>query len=88
MRLRCTAVAALPALNDALCIYKKLHFQHTNGVFKQRFIITKPKNPLNPADLLALAVDPVAEGAVQHSHTLLQSGQKCSHTVPQSRGMF
>lgn len=47
----------------------------------------KAKAPNSP-DLLPSAADPVAEGTVQHSHTPLQPGQKCSHTVPQSGGMF
>lgn len=41
----------------------------------------------NSSDLFASAADPVAKGTVKHSHTPLQSGQKCSHTVPQSWGM-
>lgn len=43
---------------------------------------------LNSTDLLASAADPVSEGSVKHSHTPLQSGQKCYATVPQSWGML
>lgn len=62
-----------------------LRSQHANGVSEQsRHVIKAP----NSADLSASAADPVAEGAVQHSHTPLQPGQKRSHAVPQSGGTF
>lgn len=62
-----------------------LRSQHANGVLKQsRHVIKAP----NSADLSASAADPVAEGTVQHSHTPLQPGQKCSHAVPQGGGTF